>query len=419
MGIDAIIDSNQENKVFVGSTRFSIFQPTSKAWRLTSLSGGESEKELLSRLYAPERMEPRLDIFLNYSLPILSAAANSHSLKHIIHISEEMPLRYRELLQDAASQHDFLVLNMHRRGISDGAVPGAHMLAKEMVGGDGTYGIFRLDDDDLLSADYFDKAQTYIRPDFAGMRLSFATGLTGIYEGGRFSEVRQCYKPMIAIGLMNICARVGDKTVIQPPDVPHIISDRHGPVILDSREPMYFWTRHLAQDTNVGQSVSGNEFLKQELKEYPRLENELALSAKFPELANAVDLPNYAELARELFVADTPQVFEVERFSGGVELKLTVESPGENSPRGGLVSFNFVDSEGAELDLNEVDVTGLTLSPNKEIGWYRYLATVPGERVQVISISTGANTYLSSISIRRFGATSKAFTVRDLGIASV
>ncbi|MHC2548690.1 glycosyltransferase [Corynebacterium hesseae] len=89
---------------FVGTTRFSIYDPTSPAWKSTSTFN--SAKEYFDYLYAPERIEPRLRILSKFSMPLISIAAEKHPIRHLIRYSTEMPEKYISQLKEISSKYD-------------------------------------------------------------------------------------------------------------------------------------------------------------------------------------------------------------------------------------------------------------------------------------------------------------------------
>lgn len=406
--------------MFIGATRFSIFQPSSHAWNLTKNAGRDTPDELKSVLYSPHRIEPRLDIFLNFSLPIIAKAAEHHFIKHVVMYSEEMPEQYKERLEEAAARWDFLVLNRHVDGKSDETVPGPHMIAKKYLGDEGTYGIYRLDDDDLLSESFFSRADRFIKPAFAGMRLSFASGVTGFYENGEFSYLKTCYHPMIAIGLLNICHRVDAHNIIQPSDAPHIYSDRYDPVILDSEEPMYFWTRHCNQDTNVADEGDSRASILKELNSRPSFGGTEKAIELFPTLEGNLRPINFKPIVQNAMeIGASPVSLAVEVNSSTFEVKLEVEAPLGTVSRAGLVSFQFEDSEGIPVKAKDVAIEGLTSSPNDAIGWYKYLQTDAGRVWQTFTVGIESGHRLSQITVMQFGKNSRDFTVHNIQIGTV
>lgn len=406
--------------MFIGATRFSIFQPSSHAWNLTKNTGGSAPDELKRVLYSPDRIEPRLDIFLNFSLPIIAKAAEHHFIRHVVMYSEEMPEQYKEKLEEAAARWDFLVLNKHVDGKPDETVPGPHMIAKKYLGDEGTYGIYRLDDDDLLSETFFTRAERFINPAFAGMRLSFASGVTGFYENGEFSHLKACYHPMIAIGLLSICHRVDAHNIIQPSDAPHIYSDRYDPVILDSKEPMYFWTRHCNQDTSVSDEGDSRARLLKELNSRPSFGDTEKAFELFPTMKGSLKLAKFKTIAQDAIeIGAEPVSFPVEANSSTFEVKLDLEALPGTVSRAGLLSFQFEDSDGIPAQAKDVVVEGLTSSPNDAIGWYRYLQTDEGRVLQTFTVSVESGHNLSQITVMQFGRNSRPFTVHNIQIGTV
>lgn len=404
--------------MFIGTTRFSLFQPGSNAWNLTKRATDNSGPSLEDLLYAPERIEPRLDIFINLSLPLIASAASEHLIKHTVLYSDEMPSKYKSQLEDAAQEYEFLVLNKHVDGKPDPRIPGPHMSAKKHFGDNATYGIYRLDDDDLLAVNFFNEASRYLNPEFAGMRLSFASGVTGLYEDGKFSYLKATYHPMIAIGLMSICHRVDAHTIVQPADAPHILSDRYDPVVVDARQPMFFWTRHADQDTDFGTGVSkkaAREKILKELNARTSVDDTDEVSKLFPTIEERLQVTVFEPLSTEdVQVGDLPVSLPIPACARVIELKLTVDAPEGNPPRGGLVAFEFERIDGGRLDVEEVAVEGLNLSPNPGIGWYKYLATSGGTTSQTVTVSIASMHRIKRIRLMKFGPGAMNYTIRDL-----
>lgn len=229
--------------MFIGNTRFSLYQPGSTAWHASSRSRFRTPVEYRDYLFSPERLDPRMDIFLTMTLPQLDLAARGRKLRHVVSYSEYLPHRYREQLERAAEQYPWLVL--------DRCKVGQRPLDPLEGAPAGMIGAYRLDDDDILPVDYFARVEPYLTEAHAGMFVSLAAGLTAIYRDGGLYFTRRAYVPMIALGFLSIHQKHEDGTLTSPPPASHNLSDRAAPVILDSREPGYVWVRHLEQDTNL------------------------------------------------------------------------------------------------------------------------------------------------------------------------
>ena len=77
--------------MFVGQTRFSLFQPGSSAWKASSSDSALNEESYRDYLYSEERMESRINIFLEHSIPTIAQAAKYHRIRHIVSFSESLP----------------------------------------------------------------------------------------------------------------------------------------------------------------------------------------------------------------------------------------------------------------------------------------------------------------------------------------
>lgn len=114
--------------MFVGQTRFSIYNPGSGAWKSSSKTDSNTEDDFAEYLYSDSRLAPRAEIFFNYSLPMLAQAAERHRLLHIISYSSNLPEKYRDQLKSAALAHPFIVLDEKRTGRASVELDGAGSL---------------------------------------------------------------------------------------------------------------------------------------------------------------------------------------------------------------------------------------------------------------------------------------------------
>lgn len=162
-----------------------------------------------------------------------------------------MPTPWTDILHDAARMYPWLLLDEYVDGV------GQHNLdrvASELVastgGGPQIYGSFRLDDDDLLPVNFFDRCAGSMSDATVGMYISMSKGVTALYRDGQFSNFREVTVPNIAIGLLGI-SRIesNGRWTVPPRYASHHRVDEFAPVILDSRDFGYIWTRHAEQDT--------------------------------------------------------------------------------------------------------------------------------------------------------------------------
>lgn len=271
--------------MFVGQTRFSLFQPGSTAWKATS-GEFDGQRSYEDYLFNPERLDFRSKVFFEHTVPMLANAARSHRIRHIVSYSDNLPEPYLSRARDTASKYDFLIADERPAGV--GATPWQE-LVDEHIGIDDVIGVYRLDDDDFLAWDFFDRMKPYLRHDFVGMRVSFALGFQGLRHEGAIRLPREVYAPMVGIGLTGIFRKLLAGQYEGPALTSHNRSDRVGPVINDASEAAFLWLRSPNQDTALGGSEEDRlEAFRQALNELPRIHPSLMLE-KFPTLAGLVE----------------------------------------------------------------------------------------------------------------------------------
>ncbi len=365
--------------LFLGHTRFSLLRPHSDAWRVSNGSFA-TDAEYRDYLFSDRRMARRCDIFLNLSLPQIAAAATRWPIRHVVSYSDSLPEKYRRQLALAAARHPFLILD-EQTATSIGVKDERELVARFAPSSPGVVGAYRLDDDDLLSADYFEQVAPYMRPDNAGMLVSLAAGLTSLHdEDGRFSAFRESYVPMIAIGLLSICRVEGDGSVVAPVWSPHSRADRHNPVILDSRRPSYLWIRHQDQDTTMDYGeVEAISRVLDHLAARPLVED-VAVDELFPALAPRIRPMERVELtAAPHDLVDPFSVAFDHPVQGMFNLSVEVTCGAGVVANNVLVSLDIVDGDG-RIPAPEQRVAGAAWSPNPGIGFYRYVPTQEGAR---------------------------------------
>lgn len=236
---------------FIGNTRFSLYEPNSSSWRATrqNKSRGGNGESYRASLFDESRLEQRAHIFFDISLPILDSASKDVNLVHVVSYSEELPAKYKRQLERAASEFPWLKLDLrtsqNRKGLS------LVKYGAEVFGDGEVFGVYRLDDDDILAPTFFRQCSQYLKPEFGGMVVTLAKGIQAFYSDGRFYGPRIEYRPKIALGLLKICVTDPKGRVVQPKPVAHPRTDEKNPVILDAREVSYVHTMHLSQDSGV------------------------------------------------------------------------------------------------------------------------------------------------------------------------
>lgn len=353
--------------LYIGHTRFSLFTPNYEGWRASNGQNLKDANDYQELLFNPERLEPRSRILLENSLPLLEQAAGDRAYKHVISFSSLLPAPFKLRLQEARDRYPFVVL--------DEREPGADFFnpdefASRLLPGGGTYGVFRLDDDDLLAVNYFTQMDRFLRPGFAGMRVSLASGLVGLMEQGSVSMVRSVYKPKIAIGLMGVNTLEVSGRLRSPRICSHDKSDFFDPVILFSAEPSYLWMRHVGQDTNVGsQSYSStSEPIRREMEKFAEPPSDVSLKNLFP-AASALIRPELFHSGHEVLTSGKEYRFNTPTRS--ISIAFSGSAPSPVDANSVLFSFDIARDDGSEVD-QETSLP-LVYSPAEDIGWYLYM----------------------------------------------
>lgn len=269
--------------LFIGHTRFSLFNPNSPSWRASNNSRFKTVDEYKAHLYSDERLDIRCEIFLNHSMPQLALAAEKVRLRHVVSYSESLPQKYKDILQAAVERFPFLIMEerAHGRPFLD-----KDDLARELALPGEAFGVYRLDDDDLLPVDYFAQVAPYVTPSNAGFQVTLPIGASALYSDGEYRNIRKPYYSMLAIGLLDVCRLELDGSVTKPKNAPHHLSDRTNPVVADGRGIGWMWLRHASQDTSLDHGGSDNpdtmaKVLSQ-MNKYPEFMDREALSESFP-----------------------------------------------------------------------------------------------------------------------------------------
>lgn len=243
-------------RLFIGHTRFSVHSYGStqfNATREASRGAGFTEKEYTAWLYDEKRLAPRTEILTRFSLPQLARAAEDVDLVHFLSYSPSLPERHKHRLYEAAEEYEFLKLNETTGPV--GTFPADRLLNRvlqEYDPSNSVYGVYRLDDDDVLSVNYFDQMTPYVIPEHHGWWVSLGTGISAIKDGGHHVLAREHYYPKSAFGLLYVGGVTGRGRPARIKAPKHTVVDKHAPTILDSREAAYFHIRHKGQDSSLG-----------------------------------------------------------------------------------------------------------------------------------------------------------------------
>ena len=396
---------------FIGRTRFSLFVPTSASWRLTLAHGGNPEDSYRKELYDDERLRIREEIFTKHTLPSLALAAAEHDVTHVVSYSESLPAKYKESLANEAEKYPFLLLDEQ----PDGKIGQSLLaIAKKKAEPGEVFGQYRLDDDDVLATDYFDRMAKFIRPSYTGMVVSFPLGIESILDNGQVFNLKSAHFPMNSMGLMYVCRMNNQGRIIAPKNGAHNMADRDNAVIIDSREIGYFRFNHVGQDNALKMSNGPSlQMLRKQMERYPDFEDHEKLAKLFPTIPQIIGAEEEVDLLPEVQKVRTPFNVPLEVPVGTVTLEVKHSFPEDSKARKALVTLEIVDLEGNAVS-EQTAFPGIPRSTKKSIGHYKYLNSVSGEGTTKIDVSLPDGYRLKSFTLRRFGLRSKPFHVNAI-----
>lgn len=261
--------------------RYSLLIESSKGWQIAD----EDLQVYREKLFNSQRLEQRLELFEKITLPSLSNQTKTLSsdwIKVVIVTSEDLPLGHKQKIESLVDNYDWLYidyLSPQNRDIS-------RFLWKDLENSqeDVLFSTVRLDDDDALANDFFEKMDPYFKEDNVGFGLSFGNGYAGFYdfELGCYEKVVDYYSPKVAIGLSHFnIYRSSSKSFVSEKIKTiyharkHVTVDLYIPIILDSRELMFIRTMHNNSDS------SNNKAREAKLRKQPATDTKI-LYDKFP-----------------------------------------------------------------------------------------------------------------------------------------
>ncbi|CAN5520049.1 hypothetical protein BH23ACT6_BH23ACT6_04910 [soil metagenome] len=192
----------------------------------------------------------RLRIFGSWAAPHYQDMAGQHDFRVLVQHSPDLPERYLSELRGLAQTYPVLHL-----------VPTAHfeessLSVRDYLRTDGRSGpvvMLRVDDDDIMSADFLTQLDRHVIPEHHGWVVSLGYGLAARTQRVGLVDFRPWVTPLIAIGQAYIGrydAGSGDLDI--SPLLHHRLVHRQLPTILDSRSLAWVHVKHPWQDTRVG-----------------------------------------------------------------------------------------------------------------------------------------------------------------------
>lgn len=409
--------------MFFGITRYSLFSPGSGSWKTSRSGVFKTEDDYKEYLFSDTRLAAREQMFLQRSVPVLSRMAERHDYRHFILFSDTLPEPYKQNLMNACEEHPFLVPVEWSKPVSgagiDEVVPQMEAILQERYESvDGLQPVlwFRLDDDDVMAADYMDRLEPYRRLEFVDKAVSFGLGLTAFSTGTELVNLREYYYPKIALGLAYVVLyNAHEGTVRAPAAGPHTSVDRDMPTILDSRQPMFFQVRHADQDSTL--SETANERIADSVA---RLEKLRPMDAgqlspeRWPTLAPVLAAGEQAG-TRHLISPETrmapfklskqsPARFQIEAATGLVELEFNYHSPQRLA--GNFIAVSY-DVDGPE----DTDWSAYGLRKSSERGLFRTASGRGSTGVVRQTLLVPEGSTIRGIAMRAIGAHSSPITI--------
>lgn len=342
-------------------------------------------------LFSERRLRLREEMFFTKSVPALAAMAENHDYTHFVMYSGLLPRRSQEVLFEAAAMYPFLVPvewndAVRGTGIEEVRPLIERDLASRFEAGDGVQPVawFRLDDDDVLAADYLARLAGYRTLDHVGMAISFGVGLTAFKAAEELVNLREYYYPKSAQGMAFISAfdpACGSLEINTPG--PHNVVDRVMPTIVDSREHMFFQVRHSDQDSTLNDThLERTAASLTRLDKLPAIRAAVVSAAKWPTLHG--DITRGEPVSHELsfpgaeplcLSTETALVFplESEITEGLLMFEFEYESAQQINGAFAVVSYDLSAAEG--FDVEELGLKlGLRNSPTygmSRLAWSR------------------------------------------------
>ncbi len=359
---------------FFGQTRYSLYIPDSAAWRASSGSGQGGE-EYRRYLYAPERLDFREKVFTELTVPALADAAGKHEVWHIVSYSESLPEKYTDNLKRTAEKFPFLILQELPDGAGDWG-PSERIIKEKL--GSGTFGRYRLDDDDLLSMHYFDLVKRFIKPEYVGMVVSLPRGIEAIYSNGHYFNFRDAHVPMNSMGMLYVSELTPDGTIRAPQAGAHDKADRLAPVIMDASKIGYLRTNHDGQDNMLRHQTSMvTERLVSNMDKFPAIPSVELVRENFPVIASKV--LNDDRVAKQKWAGSVGDGIHIsfDGDSSGVTVTISGNAPEGIRQNPLALSLDLKTPRGKSVSVSS-RLKGLATSADPAIGQFVYFDVKPG-----------------------------------------
>lgn len=268
--------------------RFSIFDPTRGGWLATKKGTFDGPDDLRAQLWSEGRLGSRMHLFGQLASPIYQQIAAEHDFRVLVQHSADLPEPWLGRLEALATSYPVLRL----------APLGGWVEARDTVQADldrdgrtGPVVMLRVDDDDLLAADYLDQLAPYVTPDHHGWAISLSGGVVARLEDRRLLDFRTDVQPFGSMGQTFVGDYDARRRTLDLPVMPnHRRVHEYRPTVVDSREITFLQVRHADQDTRLRRDREAEQqVLRTQMAKLPPVTDFAPLRAKFPTLAGAFD----------------------------------------------------------------------------------------------------------------------------------
>lgn len=247
----ARVDTSRRDapRSYYGWTRYSAYVPDHRGLAFRATRVFPDERAYLDYLWSAQRMATRQQIFLTLSVPLLQRMRERHDYRHVVTYSPEMPEPWQSALHEAAQRFDVLDLRPAAEGVITD-IMATDLTERGLSSRKAVW--FRVDDDDLLSADYLDFLDEHVTAHGPDWAVSLAKGVAGVWHDGRLTDLRGTHRPLGSQGLACIGWWDGTTRELTVPDVGnHSTTDWRMPTVLDSRRATFLQLLHAGQDTRT------------------------------------------------------------------------------------------------------------------------------------------------------------------------
>ncbi|MGB7423723.1 MAG: glycosyltransferase [Ornithinimicrobium sp.] len=230
--------------------KFSVFDPEWLGWRSTNSGAFTSAHDYREHLWSAERMQMRLRIFGTWAAPHYQDMSSMHDFRVLVQYSPDLPEPFWKELRALADTYPVLRL-VPTPHFEESSISVRHDLQAD--GRSGPVVMLRVDDDDIMSADFLTQLDPHVIPEHHGWVVSLGYGLAARTDEEGLIDFRPWVTPLIAIGQAYIGRYDARSSELDmSPLLHHRLVHRQLPTVLDSRSFAWVHVKHPWQDTRVG-----------------------------------------------------------------------------------------------------------------------------------------------------------------------